>query len=132
MVRELTSHLAVGGDLPRIEVLDEAGPGNACHEYDITNMRPGCDQSDAVHCRVRFQKGAVQEAGVNGVSNEALLAIVADRLEGFQSGPFACSENADALEAVFDALEAVSDALVSLKKRTLRRIARGVEGRSVI
>jgi len=48
-----------------------------------------------------------------GVTNEALLAIVIDRLEGFQAGPFPCEENADALTMLNIALDA-------LKARTVR------------
>lgn len=30
-----------------------------------------------------FQKGPVQQVGINGITNEVLLAIVIDRLRGF-------------------------------------------------
>ena len=70
---------------------------------------------------LRFQHGPIGEVGVNGVTNEALLAIVADRLRGFQSSKYACKENAAALASVMDALGA-------LESRTRAREARGVEG----
>lgn len=69
-----------------------------------------------------FQEGPVCEAGVNGVTNEALLAIVADRLMVFQRGPMACRENALALKKIEEALQ-------WLHARTRRRLAAGVEGR---
>jgi hypothetical protein len=96
-----------------IKVLDEPGPGGACHHYEISGVGPTID--------IRFQKGAIREAGINGISNEALLAIVLDRLASFQAGPFACRENADALLATNAALD-------RLMSRTRARIKQGVEG----
>jgi hypothetical protein len=73
---------------------------------------------------IEFQKGGIQETGVNGVTHEVLLAIVADRLESFQNGPFHCDENRVALNHV-------TEALAALKSRTVARLARGVEGKTV-
>ena len=53
----------------------------------------------------------------------ALLAIVIDRLECFQAGPFPCTANTEAVLCIRTALEWLND-------RTLDRIARGVEGRT--
>ncbi len=58
-----------------------------------------------------------------GVTNEALLAILQDRLEGFQAGEFPCQENQVALEAV-------REAQAALHRRTLDRIARRVENQA--
>jgi hypothetical protein len=71
--------------------------------------------------RISFQNGPIAEAGVNGLTQEALLAIVADRLRSFQAGPYACPENGDALAAV-------EEAMACLHSRTKARMARGVEG----
>lgn len=118
--RELTSHKVNGlNEALIIRVLDEPGCGNACHEYRIS-YDPDNNGYIRTHA-VSFQNGPIQEVGVNGVSNEALLAIVEDRLAGFQSGPFACRENAVALTKV-------QEAMMWLQKRTRDRIARGVEG----
>ncbi len=87
--------------------------GNASHHYEI-------HFADTVS-RINFQHGAVKEVGINGISNEALLAIVIDRLRGFQSGQFACRENAVALTHV-------ETSLMWLQKRTRDRVLRGVEG----
>ena len=106
-----------------ITVLDEPGPGNACHEYDISFTREVAGGASREHCQVSFQNGPIQEAGVNGVSNEALLAIVRDRLESFESGPYACFDNECALNSVRAALD-------QLLHRTRERTARGVEGTS--
>lgn len=53
--------------------------------------------------------------------NEALLAVLEDRLIGFQSGQYACRENAVALTKI-------QEAMMWLQKRTRDRMARGVEG----
>ena len=119
MPRTLTSHKVNGlNEVLEIQVLDEPGQGNACHVYRITE---GGDAEEFPECSVCFQNGPIQEVGVNGISNEALLAIVEDRLLGFQSGQFACRENALALTKL-------QEAMMWLQKRTRDRMARGVEG----
>lgn len=124
-MRELISHTVNGlNEALRIEVLDEPGQGNACHHYIISTPSKPLRQelaNPAVHCEIEFQKGPIQEFGVNGISNEVLLAIVEDRLTGFQSGPFACRENAVALTKL-------QECMMWLQKRTRDRVARGVEG----
>ena len=118
MSRELSSHRVTGlNEKIRIEVLDNPGPGGACHSYRIS-----VDEETCVYSQVlEFQNGPIQEVGVNGISIEALLAIVEDRLMGFNSGRFSCRENAVALTKV-------QEALMWLGKRTRDRLARGVEG----
>jgi hypothetical protein len=98
----------------RVEVMDKPGPGGANHEYDVVlpNGRV---------TRISFQNGPIGDAGVNGLTHEVLLAIVADRLRAFQAGPFANSDNVDALNHV----QMAQDALL---RRTRERMARGVEG----
>lgn len=126
-MRELTSHKVNGlNEALRIVVLDEPGQGNACHEYQIRNVEKDKDDSanDCEMVQIHFQNGPIQEAGVNGISGEALLSIVEDRLIGFQSGPFACRENAVALTKL-------QEAMMWLQKRTRDRMARGVEGTNV-
>ena len=118
-MRELTSHKVNGlNDALEIIVLDEPGPGNACHKYGI-NMLTGTEGCSGPI--ISFQNGPIAESGVNGISNEALLAIVEDRLAGFQSGQFACRENAIALTKIQEAMH-------WLHHRTRERLARGVEG----
>jgi hypothetical protein len=59
----------------------------------------------------------VDENGVpDGLTNEALTAILLDRLEVFQSGPFACEENARAMSHYYLALSALHDRTVRLAK----------------
>ena len=124
MYRELTSHKVNGlNEALQIEVTDEPGQGNACHEYEIRNLSIATKEGDEfpMICSVSFQNGPIKEFGVNGISGEALLSIVEDRLLGFQSGQYACRDNAIALTHV-------QDAMMWLQRRTRERMQRGVEG----
>lgn len=128
MKREITSHKVNGlNDTLGIVVLDDPGAGNACHRYCVFVPNDGVNQelNSAMNLHIDFQNGPIAEAGVNGISNEALLAIVEDRLKGFQSGKYACRENAIALTHVQDAMH-------WLHHRTRERVQRGVEGTSQI
>lgn len=78
---------------------------------------------DAIVGEVRLQDGALQVAGVNGFGELELLAILAHRLQQYQSGPLACGDNAVALACV----QAAREALV---RRANDRNARGVAGTS--
>lgn len=120
MMRELTGFEVQGAETgTKIHVMDEPGAGGANHSYGILWRNGDFPGS----CRVEFQNGPVRERGVNGVTQEHLLAIVADRLACFQAGPFANDYNGLALNYVNMALE-------TLKNRTRDRVARNVEGRS--
>ena len=75
-MRSLTSHKVNGlNDELVVSVLDKPGLGGACHKYRIASLDVLVD--------IEFQDGPISEAGVNGISQEALLAIVEDRLIGF-------------------------------------------------
>lgn len=121
-MRELTDHKLNGlNDALGILVCDDPGSGGANHEYRITDTSAGEAVPSKLLASLSFQNGPIQEAGVNGISNEALLAVVIDRMRGFQSGQFACRDNACALTKL-------EEALMWLQKRTRERVARGVEG----
>lgn len=109
----------------RIEAQDQPGDGGANHKYIVKgpdfDYGGGVDVAPTWGVNLNFQNGPIKEKGVNGLTNEVLLAIVQDRLEGFQRGPFACEENATALMAV-------QSALAILAARTKRRDDAGVEG----
>lgn len=113
--RSLYDHKVNGlSEAISIEVTDKPGSGGANHCYEV--------YLGAKHLfTINFQNGPIQEVGFNGVSNEALLAILIDRMRGFQSGQFACRDNACALTHM-------EEALMWLQKRTNDRIRRGVEG----
>ena len=57
----------------------------------------------------------------NGAFVETILAVVASRIEYYNSAGFKCDENDEALAHIYAALAA-------LKSRTSRREAQGVEG----
>jgi len=124
-MRRVTDHEIDGHECGlEVVVCDQPGSGGANHHYQIVNVsrqNTAPDSADFVECEIEFQNGPIKEVGVNGVTHEVLLAIVADRLKAFQSGPFANSHNEIALKHV-------ELALSSLKTRTIDRINRGVEG----
>jgi hypothetical protein len=121
-MKVITEHQCGGGmdEGLVVRTVDEPGPGGAHHEYhvEITNG------SETEVIGIKFQKGPVKEVGLNGLSQEVLLAIVVDRLQDFQNGPFACESNQKALVAA-------RESLGFLKSRTLDRIKRQVEGRNI-
>jgi hypothetical protein len=69
---------------------------------------------------VQFQMGPVKDAGVNGFTNEVLLAILIHRTTHLNS-LYPCAENETAIAAMQTALDAFN-------ARTANREARGVEG----
>ncbi len=93
----------------------EPGSRTCCAEYmeQIPESRVLCD--------IHFQEGPIKECGVNGVCNEDLINMVIDRLEHFQNSEFRCNENAAAITKL-------EEALLWLRKRTIGREQRGVEG----
>lgn len=114
--REITSHRVNGvNDKLAVAAVDEPGSGGANHAYCITPT-----VGNARGLRIDFQNGPLGEFA-NGVTHEALLAILIDRLECFQRGLYACRENALALTKLEEAMH-------WLQHRTRARVARGVEG----
>lgn len=128
-MRELTGHRVNGcNEKLRIEVVDEPGAGGANHRYIIRGFDIGTNASvlsmpdrPEDKTEILFQNGPIPEKGTNGITQEALLEIVIDRLRSFQSGPFASRENAIALTKI-------EEAKMWLQQRTRNRIERGVEG----
>lgn len=128
MPRKIEMH-RTGSDLNNAIAIcaDEREPASgASYHYMVTvaHSAPDVpDQAKAVTQDIRFQKGAAKEVGVNGMSDEALIAIVIDRLQGFNEGAFRCRENSLAITKL-------EEALMWLQARTRDRVARGVEGRA--
>ena len=115
-MRTLSEHIVNPvNDTLVIAVVDQPGHGGANHHYVVE----AGDFPNMLH--VKFQNGPIGEVGVNGVTHEALLAILADRLRGFQSGPYKSEDNATALAHI-------NAAQAALQKRTRERMARNVEG----
>lgn len=97
---------------------------NAPHTFEVvrkldenTEFNPKTDLLAKIH----FQEGPIKECGVNGVHNEDLLVMVIRRLQEFQESEFKCRENAMAITKI-------EEALLWLRKRTIARENRGVEG----
>lgn len=117
-MRKLNGHkVNPANDLLEITVLDNPGAGGACHQYRIDSASPDFH----VPVELAFQNGPIAEAGVNGITHEALLAVLVDRMQSFQAGPYACRENALALTKLEEAQH-------WLHHRTKARMDRGVEG----
>ena len=117
-MRELTDHkVNPANDVLTVAAMDEAGSGGAHHHYRVTSEHP----SFHVPTDIVFQNGPINEVGVNGVTHEALLSILCDRIRGFQDGPYASADNAEALACM-------EQAQTALQRRTKARMARGVEG----
>lgn len=132
-MRELTEHkVNPANDSLIVEVTDVPGAGGANHRYEITGYaaetNPSYNSRDGIGgTTILFQNGpiSVDGNGVNGVTHEVLLAIVADRLRSFQDGRYKCKANACALTHIEEAMH-------WLQQRTLERMRRGVEGTHVV
>jgi len=72
---------------------------------------------------IHFQEGPVKECGINGVTEEDLIAMVICRLQYFQLTEYSCRENSTAIRRL-------EEALYWLGEHTRDRERRGVEGTS--
>lgn len=123
-MREIIKHMTCAGGICnaaiRIYADDRDPSSGASHSYTITVDRnfglrmPIYSQGDCY--TLSFQKGPTRDAGVNGISVEALLAICMDRLEGFQTGELPHEANQEALVHIHGAMAA-------LYRRTRERMA---------
>jgi len=133
-MRNIYSHIVEGDNNNKIGItaLDEPGAGGANHHYvvDGFNLKKNkcytgpwdtCEVEHSTSNHIYFQNGGIPDNGVNGVTQEALLAIVEDRLSSFQAGPYPSVDNSEALHHV-------RKALAFLHNRTIDRIKRQVEG----
>jgi hypothetical protein len=125
-VREVYGHEINRANQMLVVSAGSEGAGNAAHDYWINDTygldSDGCP-SAKVH--IHFQEGPIAEAGLNGITNETLLAVLIDRMKSFQAGPYSCRENAIALTHMEDAMH-------WLHHRTHNRVHRGVEGTSKV
>lgn len=114
-------------DTLTVAATDNPGAGGAYHRYLIGGFHNDGNPSKFLvdeptdRLVVLFQNGPIAEVGVNGVTHETLLTILADRLRCFQAGPYANAYNAEALGHI-------QAAQAALQQRTRDRMARGVEG----
>jgi hypothetical protein len=147
-MRTITDH-KLNGLNERLEITaqDKPGSGGANHTYLIEGYQndepamswPGGVRRHFTRLEIDFQNGPIQGCeDLNGITNEALLAVLIDRMRGFQGmapvhgnpsinqlgkdpAPFRSRENACALTHL-------EEAMMWLQKRTRDRMARSVEG----
>lgn len=91
---------------------------NAHHKYVVEVIIP---QLTVERCELNFQNGGLKEVGPNGITDQALLAVVLDRLRSFNDGPYRCRENSMMITKI-------EEALMWGEKRGNDRARRGVEG----
>jgi len=116
-MRTITVHDIPDLPTPIVTARDDAGPGGAPHLYGIAWT--------GGELELHFQEGPRGEVGENGITELSLVAVLIDRLEAFQRGPYASQDNAQALAHLGDTREA-------LLKRHRERLARGVQGTSAV
>ena len=68
---------------------------------------------------IQFQQGLPPDVGLNGVRVEDVIEVAIAKLETYQAGKLACSENGDAINSLLSAKDA-------LKRRSQRRMLQGV------
>ena len=98
---------------------DEGAPAR----YSIRVALPPQLSSEVLAVELPFQRGAVGVDGsnVNGISDEALIEVLINRLKVYQAGKWAGETNGTALSHLEKALAALED-------RTAKRRSAGVEG----
>ncbi len=114
-MRKLSDHKLPGlNEALEITVLDAVGADGANHLYEIAFVKG--NMGGTSRTIISFQNGPIKEVGVNGISTEALLAIVMDRLEAAQAESFSRDDNATARKHA-------ELALFWMQKRTKDRLA---------
>jgi hypothetical protein len=121
MEREIDIHHDGHGLNESIQIIADAPDGSgASHCYQV--VQQGRASSPLF---VQFQQGPRNENGsIPGVTEATLLAILIDRLRGFQAGPYACRENAIQLTKLEETLHWT-------KARADARAKRGVLGKNI-
>lgn len=98
-------------------VTDDPDGSGAAHRYDLF-----IDGNSIGF--IQFQRGPRNEPGSTpGATEAAVLAVLVDRLRGFQAGPYSCRENAIQLTKLEECLHWT-------KARADARAKRGVLGRN--
>jgi hypothetical protein len=102
---------------------DEADGSGASHSYTAYIEQPEKDGWQIAS--IQFQKGPRNvEGSIAGMTEAALLAVLIDRLRGFQAGPYSCRENAIQLTHLEECLHWT-------KARADARARRGVLGHNI-
>lgn len=106
-----------------VKTADYRSEDGAHHKYTIEvfpfNAEPGAEPVHTV--QLEFQNGPLAEVGANGITEQALIAIVLDRFRSFNSGPYGCRENSIMITKL-------EEALLWGQKRANDRAMRNVEG----
>jgi hypothetical protein len=105
LVRRFTPNLytVTGYRLPNP---GESANGNRLLEFQ-RNPPEDMVQS-GTYLPICFQEGRAEDVGVNGITMEALLMIVHDRLSLLNQGAFECHENDSALYHIAEAIDALN------------------------
>ncbi len=105
---------------------DHCQQDGAHHAYriEVYDRYDKKDEGMRSHAELQFQNGGLKEVGANGITDQALLAIVLDRMRGFNDGPYRCRENS----IIITKLE---EAMMWMEKRSNDRARRCVEGERI-
>jgi len=125
MRKLLTHHDGYGLNESIRIIADDRDQSGASHHYVLTiGGASEFDTDSRLVGEIQFQQGPRNVAGsIPGVTEAAILAVLIDRLEGFQAGPYACWENAEQLSLL-------RQALAMTRARADARAARGVLGKN--
>ena len=88
----------------------------------ITSDDQDGEEDRVARQEIQFQHGTIPENGINGVTNEAVLALLAMRIRALNQ-KFPCRENSIAITKI-------EEARLWLQERTRVREEQGVEGKN--
>lgn len=78
-------------------------------ETNLTNVFSGMRLGAQERLDIHFQQGPVINGVWNGITSEALLMVVLDRLETLQAGDYPCTQNEEAIIGVKLAIASLVD-----------------------
>ena len=107
-----------------VETMDTRASDGAHHEYVIRVNPENSVGTPVMVCGLQFQNGGLKEVGANGITDQALIAVVLDRMRSFNDGQFRCRENS----MIITKLE---EAMLWMEKRSNDRARRNVEGERI-
>jgi len=125
-MKEVTVHHVEGAPTNVVvQAVGVVGAGGGHTHYQITGFDTARNTANADDEGYRasfsklsliFQNERPAETGLVGITMESLMAVCIDRLTDFQAGPFASSENEEALQHL-------EQAMAALQQRTKRMVA---------
>lgn len=123
-MREITTHRGVPGINDNIQILaGDRTAGGAPWQYLIGPLYMTQD-GRGISAQLLFPAGASE---FNEVTNETLLAVLIDRLTGFQTGPNPSRYNAIALRACEIAMLSLKERDKDAREKALREAESQVE-----